>query len=192
VMELCAGVVMERLLPPGSSLGGPGRHAVLRALLDAAVYLHGQLVAHRDLHARNVLIDSHAREGGAREGVGAVKVVDFGCALRPEGKGAGQGPIFEDDLNSSILPPEFGSDDSCPFACDVFAVGLLAAGLKVGQPLGTADVLRRGAVSVPPGFLALGAAGAAHMGSMLCPRPAGRPPARACLDALPPVEGWLA
>lgn len=197
VMELCAGVVLAHLLPQGSALGGPRRHGVLRALLGAVAYLHGQRVAHRDLHALNVLVDPRARESVTGEGAPAagevaVKVVDFGCALRLP-TGTCQGATLEGDLNSSILPPDDdGSDEGCPLACDVFAVGLLAAGLAVGRPLKSADVIRRGAASVPAGFLALSPAGAQHVASMLCPRREARPSSGACRDSLPPVEGWLA
>jgi serine/threonine protein kinase len=192
VMELCRGVCVEHLMPQGTALSGFGRHAVLWALLDAVAYLHGEFIAHRDLHPLNVMVDTQALDHCASEGLpvdGAVKLVDFGSALRSTaGGGFCSADELEDNASQDILPPEHETCGGGPLACDVFAVGLLAAGLAVGRPLTSADVVRGGALAVPECFLALSALGTEHLRSMLSLSAEARPPASACLDALPPAE----
>ncbi|CAK0800894.1 unnamed protein product, partial [Prorocentrum cordatum] len=202
VMELCAGVCVEHLMPQGSALSGPARHGVIWALLDAVAYLHRELVAHRDLHPLNVMVDAPAVARCASEGIpaeGAVKIVDFGSALRSTAGGGSCGAGgLEDNATQDILPPrEACGDDplACgddPLACDVFALGLLAAGLAVGRPLRSADVVCGGALAVPERFLALSAPAAAHLCSMLALCAGARPGAGECLEALPAAEDWLA
>mmetsp|Transcript_72256 Transcript_72256/g.204800 ORF Transcript_72256/g.204800 Transcript_72256/m.204800 type:complete len:373 (-) Transcript_72256:672-1790(-) len=196
VMELCRGVCVERLMPKGTALSGIGRHAAIGALLEAVAYLHGKRVAHRDLHALNVMVDAEALDRGAvgrPAAAGAVKIVDFGSALRSNASQdlaavGGLGGTASPD----ILPPERGSSGDCPCACDVFAVGLLAAGLVVGRPLLSADVVCGGILRIPESSpVAISDLGTDHLHLMLSLSPEARPPARACAESLPPAESWL-
>jgi serine/threonine protein kinase len=196
VMELCRGVCVERLMPKGTTLSGLGRHAVLGALLDAVAYLHREQIAHRDLHALNVVVDTQTLNLGTAGGLnvgGAVKILDFGSAWRITVGGDSSAICrFGDMASLDILPPERGSNGDCPFACDVFAVGLLAAGLAVGRPLLSADVVRREVLRVPERCLAIGELGIEHLHLMLSLSPETRPPAFACAESLPPADSWLA
>lgn len=185
VMELCPGVCLEQLMPQGSVVCGHGRHAVLGQILGAVAYLHGQQVAHRDIHALNVMAD--LRAGG---GDPSVKILDFGSArVGPEAFG-GAGELGDlEDVNPEILPPACATVASAR-DLDVFAVGLLAVGMLVGRPAVTAHVFTSEAVSVPDGFLVLTSAGKRHLISMLALE--SRPAAQECQTALPSSDRWLA
>lgn len=196
VMELCGGSRLDLLMHRGSALDGRGRHAALGAILDSVSYLHGMQVAHLDLHGKNVMVDAAPASAGGAAAVGSVKLVDFGSARALAPGAADQRVDSLDDLMRAILPPECvsGEDGASPPACDVFAVGLLAAGLAAGRPWFTAEVVGMSTpeVSIPDGAVELSSAGRAHLHSMLSLSPDRRPNAKACFESLPPFECWLA
>lgn len=191
VMERCSGVQLTSLLPSGSVLCCKGRHAVVERILDAVSYLHAQHVAHTDLHAANVMVSCPAasRTGGPAAAP-EVKIIDFGSARDTAAEGGDLAAGLDSHISPGIRPPESARGVLNPCACDVFEVGLLAAGLVVGRSLTTGAVVKRGTLAIPEGFLRLTATGRAHMAAMLSPLPEKRPEARTCLASLPPSCGW--
>ncbi|CAK0897962.1 unnamed protein product [Prorocentrum cordatum] len=191
VMEYCPGRQLASLLPRHSGLSERGRYSVLEGVLDAVSYLHAQWVAHRDLHGHNVMVDCGEPGAGSSVDVEAVRIVDFGSAqdVAVEVHG-GVGEL--EDLTQEILPPEVALGLACPFGCDVFATGLLAAGLCAGQVVVTKDVANEGLLVGAGDFLKLGTAGQAHLRSMLDPLPDDRLTARESYEQLPPVAAFFA
>jgi serine/threonine protein kinase len=102
----------------GASVSGAVRVALLGKAAQALAMLHAQSVVHRDVAARNFLME--VTEGGEMR----VKVCDFGlaCALQRSWE--------PDERPESIWPPEVVAKDQ-PFTCagDVFSFGLLMADL---------------------------------------------------------------
>jgi hypothetical protein len=191
VMQYCPGKQLASLLPRHSGLPGEGRHGVLAGVLDAVSYLHAQQVAHRDLHGHNVMVDCEEPGAGSPVEVKAVRIVDFGSAQDTAVEGHG-GVSELEDLAKEILPPEAALGPACPFGCDVFATGLLAAGLCAGREIVTRDATSEGVLVDTEYFLKLSATGQAHLRGMLAPLPEDRPAAHECYESLPPVAAWMA
>lgn len=183
VMELCSGSTLRALLPQDGALSAVGRREVLGGILDALAYLHRCGVAHRDMHSKNVLVDASDCDAPK------VKIVDFGSAVKVENPSHAAAGL--EDAEQRIMPPECGGENTL-FACDVFAVGLLAAGLVSCRPIFTADVVRSGRLTLPPGPIRLSTAGSRHMESLLAVPPEERPGAEASLAALPGSRVWAA
>ncbi|CAK0804117.1 unnamed protein product [Prorocentrum cordatum] len=135
VMEYCSGSLLESHLPAGSMLCCVGRHAVLERILDAVAYLHGQQVAHRDLHAENVMVDLPAvRRAGAPPAAPGVKIIDFGSARLVAAEGGDQASQLDSDISPGIKPPECTWDVPRPFACDVFQAWRTKANVPAAIP----------------------------------------------------------
>ncbi|CAK0893056.1 unnamed protein product [Prorocentrum cordatum] len=191
VMEYCPGRELASLLPRHSRLSEKGRYSVLEGVLDAVSYLHAQWVAHRDLHGHNVMVDCGEPGAGSSVDAQGVRIVDFGSAQDMAVEAHG-GVSELADLTSEILPPEVSLGLACPFGCDVFAAGLLAASLCAGQVVVTKDVANEGLLEGAGDFLRLSTAGQAHLRSMLAPQPDDRPAARESYERLPPVAAFFA
>ncbi|CAE8618579.1 unnamed protein product [Polarella glacialis] len=211
VMELCPGLCLGPLMPWDSQLAISGRHAVLHQILSAVVYLHDRGIAHCDLHGQNVMVDLQEpvhvfglSPDLPSECLVNVKLIDFGSAssLSNDAKsGFGEQNInawlnvLRDNFNESILPPPtmaHGVGFSQP--CDVFAVGLLAAGLLAGKPRRTKDVYFRNVLQlphIPLNDLSLTANGASFFSRLLSADPIQRPSARQAYDSLPEGSNWL-
>lgn len=210
VMEFARGVQLKDLLPFEGPLRPDLRHSTLSQILEAVKYIHGRDIAHRDLHGENLVVE--LRGEGEEAGVG-VKVVDFGCArLSAVGDTTSPLAVF-DDINTSIVSPNYlhGSDDI--FSCDIYAVGLLCVGLMQGYQvltkdivvmpfnrsvtsrMGTSKVQNRGARIVLPDFGPNGQERTALANNflhyLLDLDAQKRPRAQAALDALPSHDKWF-
>jgi serine/threonine protein kinase len=91
----------------------------LAAVVDALGYLHGQGIAHRDLKARNVLLDADDR----------ARLVDFGSALP-----IGSAWTDAGTTAAAVAPDRAGAPVSA--ADDVYALAALAHELLYGAPPG--------------------------------------------------------
>jgi serine/threonine-protein kinase len=118
-----------------SLAGLPPRHwlAPIAGLIDALEYLHRHRLVHRDLKARNVLLDGDDR----------VRLIDFEAALATGSRWAPGG------TTASIVRPERG-DRPVAAADDVYALTCLLHEMLYGRPPGTAAPHR-----VPEGGLPL-------------------------------------
>eukprot|EP00931_Biecheleriopsis_adriatica_P085766 TRINITY_DN60570_c0_g1_i1.p1 TRINITY_DN60570_c0_g1~~TRINITY_DN60570_c0_g1_i1.p1 ORF type:complete len:360 (-),score=64.49 TRINITY_DN60570_c0_g1_i1:58-1107(-) len=128
-----------------SHLAQAQSYSVARQLADAVTYLHSMSIAHRDLHAGNVII--HTPKDDRLTGSAQVFIIDFGSAEGPGEKAASSGSGGYRDLDKehsnshssmfagectspAILPPlttELGMGNA--IKRDVFALGLLFASL---------------------------------------------------------------
>ncbi len=100
--------------------------ALLAKLLQALSYLHRRGIIHRDLKPSNVLVAG-----------GQVKVLDFGLSVRTEqnrSTGGTSGTL-------AYMAPEVLNGEPASIAADLYAVGVIAYEILVGQhPFITTDV----------------------------------------------------
>lgn len=114
VMEWVDGVELSTLRASGDRL-----REVLLALVDALGALHDHGVVHRDVKARNVLVEPSGR----------VVLVDFGLAL-PTMADAG---AFQPAGTVSHMAPELLRGEAATPASDLYAVGVMLYRLLVGK-----------------------------------------------------------
>jgi len=125
LMDLCPGSPLQRMLSwsyPGFTLSA--RREVMRCTLSALSYLHRRGILHRDVHSKNVMAEIGVKT--------SVKLIDFNSAVRSMDPRDG----LQDDFNAAILP--IGASEPC----DVYAFGLLAAGLIGGHECTTWSVFK--------------------------------------------------
>ncbi|CAK9094183.1 Probable serine/threonine-protein kinase kinY (DdKinY) [Durusdinium trenchii] len=124
ILEFCGGIRLSRRLPwSDATFQLAARRKCLWQIADAVAYLHSLLVAHRDLHCKNVLVNEVGKDI-------EVKVLDFGCA-RPLNSDGG----VEEDVNVNILP--VGSTQPC----DIFAMGLIGCSIISGKEISSWGVV---------------------------------------------------
>jgi len=100
--------------------------AVLRQILEALEYAHGEHVIHRDLKPANLIIDP---------GRGRVRILDFGLAIIDEYDHQGQVTAAGADPLGSLLymAPEQLLGQMLTDACDIYAVGLIVWEMLTGR-----------------------------------------------------------
>eukprot|EP00913_Durusdinium_trenchii_P028963 g27157.t1 len=128
ILEFCGGIRLSRRLPWSDAtfqlaarrkclwqIDAWCRESYRNHDADAVAYLHSLLVAHRDLHCKNVLVNEVGKDI-------EVKVLDFGCA-RPLNSDGG----VEDGVGR---PP-----------CDIFAMGLIGCSIISGKEISSWGVV---------------------------------------------------
>lgn len=150
LMRACPGTTLRKAFN-GPPLAWRDLRFIVTELLAGVEYLHGEGVAHRDLHTGNIVVDTELR---------SVVIVDFGSARRgadsplsPPACGASvcastDSPALTDSRGSSVsvgfgtlssmLPPPGRRGDA--LQRDVFALGLVLVGLLCWQEASTEDV----------------------------------------------------
>jgi eukaryotic-like serine/threonine-protein kinase len=107
-------------------LSVPERLRLFRGVLDAVAYAHRQLIVHRDIKPRNILVTDQ----------GAVKLVDFGIA-----KPLMAAPYAETEVTRTgvhLMTPEYASPEQVTggritTATDIYGLGLLLYELLCGR-----------------------------------------------------------
>lgn len=128
-MELMEGGSLGAQLDLRGPCGIPAGIGILRALVEALAYLHGQGVLHRDLKPANVLMDPRGRP----------RLTDFGLA-RHESQTLMTGAST---LLGTLpyLPPEVFEGLPMDTTGDVYALGLVGYELFLGRPLFSTSAL---------------------------------------------------
>jgi len=114
-MEFVDGLSIERFSRE-RKLASRECAALVRQLMEALVYIHGQHVVHRDLKPSNILVD----------GEGRLKLLDFGTARLAEAGGGDaitQSGVFA--LTPAYASPEQIAGRIATFASDIYSAGLV-------------------------------------------------------------------
>ena len=101
-------------LPPVKAIG------ILRPILDAVGYAHGQGIIHRDLKPSNILLDDN----------GTPRVMDFGIAARVDGTPDGMERI---NGTPAYMAPEYVLRREAGERSDVFSAGVILFEILTGK-----------------------------------------------------------
>jgi eukaryotic-like serine/threonine-protein kinase len=123
VMEFVDGLTIDRYCEQ-HELSVRARVALMRQVLEALAYVHGQQVIHRDLKPSNILVDS----------AGNAKLLDFGTARLVD---AG-GDISITKTGVFGFTPEYASPEQVvgkplEFSSDIYSAGVLLYRLLTGR-----------------------------------------------------------
>jgi len=123
VMEFVDGLTIDRYCEE-HQLGVRDRVALMRQVLEALAYVHGQQVIHRDLKPSNILVNSS----------GSAKLLDFGTARLVDAGGATS--ITRTDVFA--FTPEYASPEQVAgkpleFSSDIYSAGVLLYRLLTGR-----------------------------------------------------------
>jgi len=96
---------------------------IIKSLLEAVVYLHGEGIAHRDIKPENILFESADEESD-------IKLIDFGLSRKHK---RGDSPMSTPVGTAYYMSPELlkGEYD---ISCDNWSVGIVAYILLSGYP----------------------------------------------------------
>lgn len=123
VMEFVDGLTIDRYCED-HQLGVRDRVALMRQVLEALAYVHGQLVIHRDLKPSNILVDSS----------GSVKLLDFGTARLVDAGSATsitRTGVFA--FTPEYASPEQVAGKPLEFSSDIYSAGVLLYRLLTGR-----------------------------------------------------------
>jgi eukaryotic-like serine/threonine-protein kinase len=107
-------------LPPVKAI------SILRPILDAVAYAHGQGIIHRDLKPSNILLDDNGRP----------RVMDFGIAARVD---ASSDPADRITGSPAYMAPEYILRREISERSDIFAAGLILFEMLTGRRAVVAD-----------------------------------------------------
>lgn len=122
VLELVRGESLRQRIQREGRLPVPEAVRILREVLQALAYAHLRGVVHRDVSARNVLLDE----------TGRVRLTDFGIARVAEDQTLTR--TREVMGSARYLAPEQARGDSVGPETDLYAVGVLGYEMLTGQP----------------------------------------------------------
>mmetsp|Transcript_74771 Transcript_74771/g.136614 ORF Transcript_74771/g.136614 Transcript_74771/m.136614 type:complete len:564 (-) Transcript_74771:174-1865(-) len=191
VMELIPG---KRLCQSLSLLSRAQCHEVLAKVLGVLVYLHDQRIAHRDLKAENVMVDPRIDQSDDSV---LVKLIDFGSACRETSgsiavskASSSKASItsFHENIDGKIMPPAHANGRGDSFELDVFATGLIIAGLLAKQEIFTNDAFTGRNLKLT--FSQLTHSTERYVCAFLSTDPTQRHRMDAALRGLPPPECW--
>ncbi|MFB9413855.1 protein kinase domain-containing protein [Dactylosporangium matsuzakiense] len=144
----------EYLADEGADLPMLTRAGLVRQLVEALAYAHGQRLYHRSLSARTVqVVPPLPAAGGTEAGVPPrLEIIDWNVASRseltagdPAVEGTSHASLHVADPADLYLAPEWRQPGADPIALDVYGAGALAYALFTGKPPATdlGDLLRR-------------------------------------------------
>ena len=156
---------------------------IVRRILEALDYAHGEKIIHRDLKPANLMVDM---EHGVR-----IRILDFGIAIVDEFDHAGrQTAEGSGDLMGTLLymAPEQFKGQLLTNACDLYAVGLITWEMLMGRAVFEGETIAQMVyerVTRTKGFVLAGSAAAvvppwlsSFVEACTQPEPSTRPTAR--------------
>jgi serine/threonine protein kinase len=125
--EYVSGSTLQAYLKERSPLPVERVVEILKPVLEALDYAHGEKVIHRDLKPANLMIEVN---GGVR-----MRILDFGIAIIDEFDHTGRLTAGGGDMLGTLLymAPEQLQGELLTNACDLYAVGLIAWEMLMGQ-----------------------------------------------------------
>jgi eukaryotic-like serine/threonine-protein kinase len=123
VMEFVDGLTIDRYCEK-HQLGIRDRVALMRQVLEALAYVHGQQVIHRDLKSSNIVVDAQ----------GNAKLLDFGTARLVDAGGdtaITKTGVFA--FTPECASPEQVQGKTLTFASDIYSAGVLFYRLLTGR-----------------------------------------------------------
>jgi serine/threonine protein kinase len=124
VFEYVEGDTLAQTLARRGALSAREAVAVMLDVLDALAVAHGEGVIHRDIKPSNILIDAKGR----------ADVTDFGIAARVRSS-AQNGPAVALAGTVGYIAPEALAGAHPAPSMDLFACGVVLAGMLMGKPL---------------------------------------------------------
>ncbi len=124
VMEFVDGFAIDRYCDT-HQLDARSRIGLMRQVLEALSYVHGQQVIHRDLKPSNIMVDAG----------GNAKLLDFGTARLVDASGdtaITRTGVFA--LTPECASPEQVSGKPLTFSSDIYSAGVLLYRLLTGRP----------------------------------------------------------
>jgi hypothetical protein len=126
VMELIIGETLKAVLDRGEHPSLTEAVRVITELLAALQHAHARGIVHRDVKPANVLLSM-----GIEQGVGEVKLADFGIARVGDRSRTRSGQIIG---TPAAMAPEQLRGEPADLRADIWAVGLLLYHLLTGRP----------------------------------------------------------
>ena len=123
VMEFVDGLAIDRYCD-AQKLDARARIGLMRQVLEALSYVHGQQVIHRDLKASNILVDA----------AGSAKLLDFGTARLVDASGDAaitKSGVFA--FTPECASPEQVHGKPLTFSTDIYSAGALLYRLLTGH-----------------------------------------------------------
>src|SRR3984957_8933825 len=124
VMEFVDGLTIEQYCE-ARKLDARARIALMRQVLEALIYVHGQQVIHRDLKSSNIVVDA----------AGNAKLLDFGTARFLDASGdtaITKTGVFA--FTPECASPEQVQGNALTFASDIYSAGVLLYRFLTGRP----------------------------------------------------------
>ncbi|MGB4065459.1 MAG: HDOD domain-containing protein [Azonexus sp.] len=126
VFEYVPGKSLAEFLRQSGALPPVKAISILRPILDAVAYAHGQGIIHRDLKPSNILLDDN----------GTPRVMDFGIAARVD---ASSDPNDRITGTPAYMAPEYILRREISERSDVFSTGLVLFEMLTGRRAVVAD-----------------------------------------------------
>lgn len=125
VMELVIGETLKAVLDRGERPSIAETVRVVCALLDALHYAHGRGIVHRDVKPANILLAL-----GAEDGLGEVRLADFGIARIGDAQQTVAGAML--GTPATMSPEQLRGEDTDPRS-DLWSVGVILYEMLTGS-----------------------------------------------------------
>lgn len=187
VMEFVEGLKLSHILSWEGPMSLDARWSILEQVLAALAYLHERKIAHQRLHPKKMLVR-------CSRSVATLKLIDFGRAAYCDDVAELPFPVSSASLESKIMPPGALDAGKYPDVCnDMFAAGLVAAGLVSGRSLLTKQVYPDSLLVLPDttSSAQLTVSASDYLSKFLSLNPCERPTAATACRNLLQTDMWL-
>eukprot|EP00930_Biecheleria_cincta_P003937 TRINITY_DN104840_c0_g1_i1.p1 TRINITY_DN104840_c0_g1~~TRINITY_DN104840_c0_g1_i1.p1 ORF type:complete len:352 (-),score=47.51 TRINITY_DN104840_c0_g1_i1:24-1034(-) len=143
LMEFVPGLKLSHILSWEGPMSLDARWSIFEQVLDALAYLHERRIAYQKLHPKKILAQ-------CSRSAASLKLIDFGLATCCGDATGIPVRMSSASIESKILPPGVLRAGQYPnMLNDIFAAGLLAAGLVAGRSLLTKHVYPGSSLELP-------------------------------------------